>query len=220
MQLASCKSLADLNERSPKPHKPNANKQILRIHLPACTQALLGLKSLVVCLFCYAREANCLLSPDVIIKILFVTLERIIRGFTSQMKVSLMSRNVSFEKGEKCNSQASTNAKDPLLICFGCTDYFWQDQVLSLSKPFWVRLYIARRYTQTARKAASNSCEFAALLQRSFAWPGVEMHHGSCSERDGVSAYHHGVPGGVEELVFICGCKTKLRKQIAGSWWQ
>lgn len=149
MQLASCKSLADLNERSPKPHKPNANKQILRIHLPACTQALLGLKSLVVYLFCYTREANCLLSPDVIIKILFVTLERIIRGFTSQMKVSLMSRNVSFEKGEKCNSQASTNAKDPLLICFGCTDYFWQDQVLSLSKPFWVRLYIARRYTQT-----------------------------------------------------------------------
>ena len=147
MQLSACKSLADFNERSPKPHKPNANKHILRIHLPACIQALLGLKFLLARLFCYALEADCLLSPDVIIKMLSATLRRMLRVITSQMKFSWMSSNVSLEKGEKCNSRASSNAKDLLLICFGCTDYFWQDQVHGLSKPFWVRLYIARGYS-------------------------------------------------------------------------
>lgn len=146
VQLAACKSLADFNERSPKPHKPNANKHILRVHLPACIQALLGLKLLLAWLFCYALEADCLLSPAGIIKMLSATLRRILRVIRSQMKVSWISSNVSFEKGEKCNSWASPNAKDLLLICFGCTDYFWQDQVHGLSKPFWVRLYIARGY--------------------------------------------------------------------------
>lgn len=176
---------------------------------------LLGLKSLLVCLFHYAHEADCLLSPEVIIKMQSATLRRIIRGIRSQRKVSWMSRNISFEKGEKCNSQASSNAKDLLLIFFGCMDYFWQDRVHGLSKPFWVRLYCKRIHKVSPWKAASNSCEFTALVWKSFAWLGSGMHHCSCSELDCISIYHHCVPRGTEELVFISGCKTNLQKQIA-----
>lgn len=64
-------------------------------------------------------------------------------------------------------------------------------------------------------KAASNSCEFTALVWKSFAWLGSGMHHCSCSELDCISIYHHCVPRGTEELVFISGCKTNLQKQIA-----
>lgn len=43
--FASWKPLADFNKRSPKPHKPNTNKHILGLQLPACARPLTGLQA-------------------------------------------------------------------------------------------------------------------------------------------------------------------------------
>lgn len=157
-----------------------------------------------------AHQANCWLGYDVVIK---MQAARIIGGIRSQMKVSWMSRNISLEKGEKCNSQASSNTEDLVLIFFGCTDYFWQDRVHGLSKPFWGRLYCKRIHKVCLWQAASNSCELAALVWKSFAWIDTRMPHCMCSQPDCISSYHHRVPRDTEELGFISDvkqiCKSK-----------